>query len=343
MLKNNFRMVLQSTEEEIKGIAKSTIGLPKVRYKVEYRELKDNTLLNTEDQSSKQGQRRAHDGPVFDVVDVNYTSETKDTQRSDNATERHDKPDLNVSISPSVQIAGGQYIRIYSHAIINALQSVVNYYPYRSVVGDPVDINEPYPILVHHWEQLEEFRQCFNPRILTENTDDCVVNDTYEHLGYLLEFLENRMGEKVRKERERWAQPVPKASFEMLWLLLRPGIDVYFDEDGNGSREPWIVADVTFSVLNQSWPDYNIRMWNLNSDEDTIRPDEQNFVVSRFHGEKPINELDVFPCEYLEGHAEWKRKMVERGKSFFKLRQKKCMYFDGEGDSLPRLSVSFAK
>jgi hypothetical protein len=275
---------------------------------------------------------------VFDVVDVNYTSETKDTQRNDQYGGMAYADDDNVS--PSVKMAGGQYIRIYSHAIVNALQSVVNYYPYRLVVGDPVDIKEPYAILVHHWEQLEEFREAFNPETATENETDCAVADTYEHLGYLLEFLEHRMGDKVRKERERWAQPVPKASFEMLWLLLRPGIDVYYDEDNNGSREPWILADVTFNIVNQSWPDYAVRVWNLTSDEDTILPDEETYTITRFHGEKPINELDIFPCEYLEGQAEMKQKMIERGKTFFKLRQKKCMYFDGEGDSFPRLSVS---
>lgn len=197
----------------------SALKNAKVRYRVEYRELKDYTLLQTKDLTGTHKQKRARENSVFEIVDVNYTDETKDTQ----TTRKNDPavPGTNMPPSPSVQWTGNQYIRIHSLAIINALRSVISYYPYKSVDGDPVDIYAPYAILVHHWELLEEFRERFNSESETKAAVNCEVSDTYEHLGILLDFLESKVGENVRKERKRWSEPVPKVSFDMLWLLLK--------------------------------------------------------------------------------------------------------------------------
>jgi hypothetical protein len=279
---------------------------------------------------------------VFDVVDVNYTLETKDTKKSEQAPTKPGKT-APTEATPYVRWRGQQYVRIYSRAIVNALQSVVNYYPYGPIVGHPINIYEPYAILVHHWELLEKFRDNFHPDKTGTPHTDCKVADTYEHLGYLLDFMERNLRDKVNREYQRWKEPIPKVSYEMLWLLLTPGIDVYNDEDENGVHEPWVVSKVSFGpsgILNKAWDQYEISLWNLVGDEDSIQPCEKEFTIPRFHGEKPIRDLIIFPCNYLENHEQRKQKMIERGKSFFKLRQNRCMYYDGEGDAFPRVPVS---
>jgi hypothetical protein len=234
-------------------------------------------------------------------------------------------------------------VRIHSPSVINALQSVVNYYPRHPVIGDPIDIYEPYPILVHHQAELEAFRERFSPEALQkddEETKDCVLKDTYEHLGYLLDFLNDCHGNKITLEKERWVQPVPKVSFDLLWLLLKPGTDVYCDSDNLGSREPYIVSHVYIAIYNKAVFEYTVRVWQLSGDEYYIHPKEREFTIRRFDGERAIHKLDVFPCEYLPNHAERKAALIERGKLFFKLRRKKCMYFDGECSTFPRRTVS---
>lgn len=313
-----------------------------MRHKTEYRSLKDSTLLYTKDVTKGDGikkQRVIHEGPVFDVVDINYTSETKDTQKSQHDAGQSAGPKFD-GISPSVQFSGTQFIRIYSRAIINALQCVVNYCPYRPLVGNPVEIWEPYSTLVHHWDLLDRFRQNFHPDTVEEDVTDCEVNDTFEHLGYLLDFMESELRDKVNKEHERWNQAIPKASFEMLWLLLAPGTDVYCDQDETESREPWVVSDLNFDIQNKSWNEYNVNLWHLEGDEDSIRPCEDSFSIPRFHGEKPIDELNIFPCKYHVNNGEKEKTLIDRGKLFFKLRQRRCMYFDGESDASPRIPAS---
>jgi hypothetical protein len=315
---------------------------PKVRHRAEYRSLKDSTLLYGKDVTEGDGikkQRAVHEGPVFDVVNINYTSETKDTQQIGGHAGQPDASKT-ADTSPSVNYHGTQYIRIYSRAIINALQCVVNYCPYRSLVGNPVDTTEPYSILVHHWELLERFRENFHPDSVKEDATDCEVNDTYEHLGYLLDFMESELREKVNKEYERWNQPVPKASFEMLWLLLRPGTDVYCDQAYTDCREPWEVSHLTFDIMNKSWNEYTGLIWHLDGDEASMRPYEGAFNVPRFHGEKPIHELRIFPCEYHVDNEKRQKILTDRGELFFKLRQKRCMYFDGDCDMIPRTPAS---
>jgi hypothetical protein len=53
----------------------------------------------------------SHEGSVFDVVDVNYTAETKDTQKNERTPSKvYDSIDTNAT--PSVDCGVGRYIRI---------------------------------------------------------------------------------------------------------------------------------------------------------------------------------------------------------------------------------------
>lgn len=309
-----------------------------MKWRVEYRQQANDSLLYTRDitdSADVKRQQKPHTGPVFEVIDVNYTAETKDTDK--NVAELAED-----GAAPSLSFTGRQFIRIHSPAVINAIQAVVNYYPRHPVIGKPIDIYEPYPILIHHREELEAFRQLFSPEVLEKADDakDCVLQDTYEHVGCVLEFLEDRYGEKIRREKERWAQDVPKCSFDMLWLLLKPGSDVYCDLDDLETREPFVVSHLYMGMYNKAIFEYTVRGWHLSGDEYYIHPAEKTFDIFRFDGEKEIHKLDVFPCEYLKEHKERKVSLIERGKRFYELRQKKCMYFDGECSTFPRREVS---
>jgi hypothetical protein len=229
-----------------------------------------------------------------------------------------------------------RHLRIHSRSIVNALQSVVNYYPYRAVVGDPVEIYEPFAILVHHWDELKSFREQFNPAKVTEDTAKCDLNDTYEDLGLLLDFLEGDMGGKVRTEQARWAQSIPKASFEMLWLLLKPGTDVYFD-NGDGTRSAAVVSYVSIVGDTEQQRKYCVKFWQMHGVGFNVQPYEYQRTYLRFHGEKPISDLYIFPTQYLSNNKELNQSLTEQGHLYCSLLQKRCMYFDGQGETIPGL------
>ncbi|KAF2640337.1 hypothetical protein P280DRAFT_518748 [Massarina eburnea CBS 473.64] len=98
------------------------------------------------------------------------------------------------------------------------------------------------------------------------------------------------------------------------------------------SREPYIVSHCYQATSKKACYEYTVRVWHLSGEEYFIHPAEKAFVIQRFDGEKPILELDIFPCEYLEQHSQRKVALIERDQRFFQLRRKKCMYFDGGSD-----------
>ncbi|KZM24333.1 ATP binding [Ascochyta rabiei] len=332
----------RSTSEAIAQPSRSDVSSsPDIRYRVEYRQMKDYMLLATKDARQSKEKLGIHEGPVFDVVELYYTLETRDTRK--NEEERQEpKPAWQNDTSappPSVHFRGNSHIRIYSRAIINALQSVVNYYPGLDLVEQPLDIDWPYAIVVHHWEKLREFRESFKEPDLTAEYSACSVPHTYKHLGLLLDFVDQEVGEKVRQERERWKQSPPKASFEMLWLLLKPGINVYEQYNPqweDGSKEPWILENVDFDL--KSWDYYKVNLWYLGNNATSIRAFSYDTKITRFHGEKPIDQLSLFPCEFFRDHDTYWTELVARGKLMVSLQQKKCMYFEGESCDNPRQS-----
>jgi hypothetical protein len=315
---------------------------PEIRYRVEYRQLKDGMLLLTKDVTKNKKLPDVHEGPVFDVVQVNYTSETNETKRTEQSSVERDPRTMVKSLAssspPSVRMRGRTYIRIHSRAIINALQSVVNHYPHYDLISRPVNVHWPYALLVHHWDELKQFREAYNNHS-SNDTTECSMNDTYRHLGLLLDFLEDAMGEKVRAEHLRWSQPVPMASFEMMWLLLKPGTDVYEHVEVDGSKESCVVFRVRFDIFDEAWDTYNVDTWYLGGDATSVRPKIFGHKISRFHGEKPIHELDLFPCQYLPEHETRRQELTKRGQLYLSLTQRKCMYFDGESVDSPRQPV----
>jgi hypothetical protein len=74
---------------------------------------------------------------------------------------------------------------------------------------------------------LERIRNKFHPGLVGHDGSEFEVNDTYEHLGFHLDFMATTLRDKVNKEFARWNRDVPKASFELPWLLLELGTDVH--------------------------------------------------------------------------------------------------------------------
>lgn len=309
----------------------------------------DDTLLETEYVSKLEElstTQKQPGGPAFEVV---RTVENTSSSMSLDWKARSARADPFGTIPgpdpyqhhPPPPIYGGlsrreapRHLRIHSRSIVNALQSVVNYYPYRAVVGDPVEIYEPFAILVHHWDELKSFREQFNPANVTEDTTNCELNDTYEDLGHLLSFLEDDMGEKVRTEQARWAQEVPKASFEMLWLLLKPGTDVYYDS-GDGTKSAAVISYVSVSGANEQDRKYCVKFWQMHGAGFNVRPYEHQRTYLRFHGEKAISDLHIFPKQYLDDGGQLSQRLLDQGRLYCSLLEKKCMYFDGKGEAIP--------
>lgn len=242
-------------------------------------------------------------------------------------------------------ITMGTMLKINSPAIITALQSVIEYYPDQSVSEDS-RINEPYAVLIHHEEELKAYRDQFNPEAIDSKDELCRRNaNAYEHLGILQTVLSDRSGRAVETERQRHARGF--ATFEMLWLLYKPGIDVYCDSDADGNYSAYVVKSVSGGIFEGRTTSLQIDAWYMDYDGNGIGRRLGRFYQSVYDGEKEIRTLTVFPCKFWKEESKeepktkpLKQKLEERGKMFFKLAQRQCMDYDGTTRSWPKKHVS---
>ena len=235
-------------------------------------------------------------------------------------------------------------LKINSPAIINALQKAVDYYPDQDFSGDSVSIPEPFALLIHHQSELASFRETCAPGKVRSEPELCEREEnTYEHLGVLQKFLEQRVGDSVRTESLRHEKGF--ATFDMLWMLFKPGTTVYADTYFDGNYDAYVIHSVFGGADSSPTSPLVIKMWYLDFDGQRIGRSSHSRSQSPYNGEMRISALQVFPCEFWEDKPterypkDLKKSLIERGKLFLKLTSRRCMYYDGLTSSSPRRHV----
>ncbi len=303
-----------------------------VRYKIEYAGQESGSVFFdgriTERDTSKEP-------PIFEHIDVRLSS--KETLA---ATANEEE------ISRTESGKGHAYINILSPAVAEALRCVVDYFPDLDLSENNIKIFEPYSVFVFFEKELTEYRERMG-RVAQDESSTCPNRWAAKHLGIVQDFVKEHTQEAVEAERARHARGY--ATFDMLWLLFRPGSDVYYDLYNYGEHEPYVVSTVGFDLVNGAAKSYDIGLWNIDADSNWVGPLDTAIEVQRFVGEKRIPSLRVFPCEYLrfsddiaEGEVSTIRQyFVNRGKKWYDLRRKtQCCQFDGFTTTFPRRAVS---
>lgn len=292
--------------------------LRQIKHRTEYQDDDRGVLVaDIEEDKSKQVIDEEKD-LILEIVDVRMTSEVPKGQ----------------SYPPPYDLQKGHsYIVIHSPAVLEALRCIVDYFPAHDLSGNTLKILEPYEILVFFEKELSQYRQ----RLLDEppNTS-CLNNWAYEHITIVQEFVREQLQEKIDAETERHAQGY--VTFDMLWLLYKPGDDVYTDLVDVGGHTPWVVKTVDFSIRNGSSDYYRVNVWNICGNSTWVGPRWRSVQTERFAGERKITELNAFPCKYLrfmegldeEQAEEIRRYFIKRGEKWFALRRRiGCHSFDG--------------
>ncbi|KAG8169340.1 hypothetical protein KVR01_000085 [Diaporthe batatas] len=274
---------------------------------------------------------------IMEYVEVRYTTEPFD---SGPAKERNPR-------QYHTHTKGHSYITILSSALIEALRCVVDYYPDVNLSGHTVRIYEPFCIFVFYEKELTELRK----RLEACQSDDrllaCKNRHAYEHIGVVQNFVRDRVQKDVDAERERHSRGY--ATFDMLWLLYKPGTDHYTDLADIGEHEPWVLESCKFRINNGTTNRYEARWWKLSANPGLIGPFTGQRFINRFAGEKEIVSMVSFPCEYMSrskeieiGDSEKIRQhFVKRGKAWYDIqRSKKCYQFDGITTRYPRVSIN---
>lgn len=209
---------------------------------------------------------------------------------------------------------------IHSEPIIKALRAIVDYYPGQSLLGDTISIKEPFSILVHFRKEIQEYR---------ESCDDA---ETYHHIGILQKYLEDNLGDKILEEDQRYTRPTPVATFEMLWMLFKPGMDVYAQIDEQ--RGGFVVQSCAPFLDNLKYghmAPFKIKMWYLDFDGRMVGRREHEVIIVPFDGEREITSLKVFPAKFIDSNLALspRKRLEERGEKFYSMLMGKQMDYKG--------------
>ena len=253
--------------------------------------------------------------------------------------------------SIAVEQYGPCELTVNSIAIINALNSVIKYWPGLNLNTPSLVIREPFAILYHHREGLKEYADSKSSTQTREDSERCDREQNVNRdMKLLFDFLDFQpSAKKIARERERHNRSRPAVTFEMLWMLYPPGTDVFWDCHGHGSYEGFVVKRTDGGGLAlDSASAFIITMWYLDYNGDYIGRREAQTTIQPFTGEKELNSLPVIPCDFYrrvsagqvsDESKSLRQTFVGYGERFLKLTKRQCVQYSGETYSFPRRSV----
>ncbi|OJJ42804.1 hypothetical protein ASPZODRAFT_136934 [Penicilliopsis zonata CBS 506.65] len=308
-----------------------------IRYGVEYCDRRTGrasyrkTISQEDFEAHTQGQDESHGtgDPAFELV-AKYQIDSSKTNDggSNDGDEDH-------SALPQTWSSPSYYLRISSVAIVNSLRSVVKYYPSQDLTGDTLIINWPYPVLVHHYEELTAFRdQC----AAQDPTTLCVRNrDAAEHLSLLLRFLDENVMDDVRAERERNEKGL--RTWEGIWVALKPGATALIHFMENDHPVPAVIHSVQGGIFASPPIPWEIEVWSMVFDGKYLGRVTKDLRYAKFNGETELAEIlcseENFEKSMEESQDPQIIQMVKEGEQYWKFLRKQCQYYKGKACHFP--------
>lgn len=271
-----------------------------------------------------------HQTSVFSVVTVLQTSHAPENFRFLSDDTRADKV-AGILTDENIAVHVHTMRIIIESKALSALRSVVSYYPFVDLDHKVLSLNEPYTILGHHMSELEALHErCKTSHHKGEvkpdenaNPDDPLVETTAEHLELLHNYLKTKVY-KGRIETEQELHRRNMCTFQMLWLLFRPGTTVYVESGGKLAAHVVHAMVHDTAILSDNRRDFGphqILLWSLRFDGRFVGRSTTSVVVPPFREEREITSLKVFPTELFDKKdgGETKARLEAQGRQWFKL------------------------
>lgn len=228
-------------------------------------------------------------------------------------------------------ILGEKSLRIHSPLLLNALKSIIRYSS-KAPSGENTENNDdgdgvflhPYKDLFYYRQELSDYKnQTSGPRAnhIPEYNAECD-----RHIDFLLDYLDQEPNVRILTLEAMWAKKVPTTTFAGIWLLMKPGSDVYVKEDGQ--LNAYVVESVSGGVdylspsqWSSSVKGYTVCVWYLRYDGKVITRGSKFINILVFDNEREILSLPIFPArfyDHIDGGAR-RKELIERGRKAFEL------------------------
>ncbi|KAL9107257.1 MAG: hypothetical protein Q9227_007798 [Pyrenula ochraceoflavens] len=220
------------------------------------------------------------------------------------------------------------YVQVQSPFLLNSLRAVIQY----TSIGlkdtnsslEKGHFGPPYKDLYFHLSDLRDYQKREDVR--RRHGED--YNDQLaKHLDALEKYLYSRETLQLAQHEARWKMEQlgkPKTTFSGLWLLYKPGTDVYVYTEGSYN------AYVIESAASEDGKDpmtsaspYVINAWNLCFDGRLLSRKIATFKINPFDGERNVESLQVIPTELYKRDTsegrQLKADLIRRGKKYVEL------------------------
>lgn len=308
-----------------------------IRYRTEYRDRFTDDVVW--EQASKTPSVEGHDGtdatedPVFEIITTYRARDDRDTStRSSKKSPRNQEDKADGPPPRSFGVPASYELRIYSPAIRNALNSVVRYYPSQSLAGDVLEIEWPYPLLVHHYDELAEFRK----QVLSKDPNNVCMREKHapEDIEALLGYLDRTVMDGIRGEISRNERGF--SSYEHFWYALKPGTTILTKSQSDNDWKALVVSEVSDGAFVDPPEDWMVTGWSLAFDGLYLDRKERQDGWKKFSGElnfegsgvKIISDTDNIEDEDA-------KRLADYGRTYWRLVQKQCQYHVGDSCNFP--------
>lgn len=218
-------------------------------------------------------------------------------------------------------------MHVHSPHLKTLLKAIVLYYPQQVLEGDWIVIYAPFRVLMHHYHDLSTLAAGGSVSDLEINSraqeilrDPTAIRD----LKALVDYLKPDYTKIIEPAQIRHSAGV--FGFKSLWLLFKPGDDVYAKVGGQLSG--YVVRSTEAKT---NWDSNNgvfinyfyVTCWNLQYKNGKIVRSTQVFKFNEFHGEREVTSLTVFPCQYLDSSTadagKTRKTLEERGTKYYSI------------------------
>lgn len=231
-----------------------------------------------------------------------------------------------------------RYLVVHSPMLAEAINDMVDYYPSLNyswpgqTTGNTLRIPEPFAVLLHHFDSIETMADRTSAGTICKSEHDGNaqrIDQLKKHAQHLLDFIRPIYQEHILTCQRHLSDSVPRVAFDMIWYLLKPGIDVYIHVDG--STHAAVVLDVKPSGISQldslgvgiekGWL---VDLWRLETDGNRLQRALISVKVHAYSGLREVTTLPVCPISIWDARDGGKRReqILRRSTIFFKaLRQ----------------------
>ncbi|KAF2239955.1 P-loop containing nucleoside triphosphate hydrolase protein [Viridothelium virens] len=234
-------------------------------------------------------------------------------------------------------------LQIHSKNLLDILRAIIEFsaenYIGKGHAADSGLFYYPYADLHFHHQELIDYKSSTTALRMKHSSE--FNSECDEHIDVLSEYLSTQSVSKYLKNIEAKSKyQRPTIPWIGVWVLFKPGIDVYVREN-DGSLNAYVIDRLDSGGPSGHFggdaTSYKIIAWNLSFDGQNIWRRAKIINIAIYDNEEEIMRLPVFPARCFDDTDDGflRKALIERGKKYFQY-CKTPSYLDFTGTGLGR-------